>query len=191
MSFNGFRTDAAVIREPLEAIAPMAIEAALEAERMQLKSEARRRQMIELDLQQARYEASRAERRYAACDPDNRLIAAQLEKSWAATLRRMESCEARLSEVQRLRRCCEERIRAREQLERTHCHEPRLSKPIMRYRETVSLAGPWGRRIERNLGSALTTSAGKRVAEQPSNRPLRISMHKPFVRSWTRMSEPG
>ena len=28
-------------------------------------------------LQQARYEASLAERRYAACDPDNRLIAAQ------------------------------------------------------------------------------------------------------------------
>ncbi|OBP74947.1 hypothetical protein [Mesorhizobium loti] len=40
--FNGFRTDAAVIREALEAAAPMAIEAALEAERMQLKSEAGR-----------------------------------------------------------------------------------------------------------------------------------------------------
>ncbi|EHK54830.1 resolvase domain-containing protein [Mesorhizobium alhagi CCNWXJ12-2] len=102
MSFNGFRTDAAVIREALEAVAPMAIEAALEAERMQLESEARRRQMIELDLQQARYEASLAERRYAACDPENRLIAAQLEKSWEATLRRVESCEARLSEVQRV-----------------------------------------------------------------------------------------
>lgn len=66
-----------MIREALEAVAPMAIEAALEAERMQLESEARRRQMIELDLQQARYEASLAERRYAACDPENRLIAAQ------------------------------------------------------------------------------------------------------------------
>jgi hypothetical protein len=32
-------------------------------------------------LQQARYDASLAERGYAACDPDNRLIAAQLEKS--------------------------------------------------------------------------------------------------------------
>jgi hypothetical protein len=32
---------------------------------------------VELELQQARYEASLAERRYAACDPDNRLIAAQ------------------------------------------------------------------------------------------------------------------
>jgi hypothetical protein len=47
-------------------------------------------------LQQAQYEASLAERRYAACDPDNRLIAAQLEKSWEAALRRVEACQIRL-----------------------------------------------------------------------------------------------
>src|SRR4051795_12896805 len=34
--------------------------------------------------------------RYAACDPDNRLIAAQLEKSWETALRRVEACQARL-----------------------------------------------------------------------------------------------
>ena len=33
---------------------------------------------------------------YAACDPDNRLIAAQLEKNWEAALRRVEACQARL-----------------------------------------------------------------------------------------------
>jgi hypothetical protein len=32
------------------------------------------------------YDASLAERRYAACDPDNRLIAAQLEKAWETAL---------------------------------------------------------------------------------------------------------
>ncbi|MFP3605959.1 DNA-binding protein [Paraburkholderia sp. SIMBA_053] len=37
-----------------------------------------------------------AERRYAACDPDNRLIAAQLEKNWEAALRRVQACQARL-----------------------------------------------------------------------------------------------
>ena len=55
-----------------------------------------RQRIVELELQQARYEASLAERRYAACDPDNRLIAAQLEKSWEAALRRVAACEARL-----------------------------------------------------------------------------------------------
>jgi hypothetical protein len=52
--------------------------------------------ILNLELQQARYEASLAERRYAACDPDNRLIAAQLEKSWETALRRVETCEVRL-----------------------------------------------------------------------------------------------
>src|SRR5437879_7480053 len=64
-----------------------------------MQSEQRR--IVELELQQARYEASLAERRYAACDPDNRLIAAQLEKSWEATLQRVQACEARLDAVQR------------------------------------------------------------------------------------------
>ncbi|AZO18028.1 MULTISPECIES: hypothetical protein [unclassified Mesorhizobium] len=44
---QGFRTDAAVTREALDAVAPMAVEAALEAERMQLESEAQRHQMNE------------------------------------------------------------------------------------------------------------------------------------------------
>lgn len=100
MTFNGFRADAAITREALSAVTPMAIEAALEAERMHAEGRAQQRQMLELDLQQARYEAGLAERRYAACDPDNRLIAAQLEKSWEATLRRVEMCEARLTQAQ-------------------------------------------------------------------------------------------
>jgi hypothetical protein len=44
-----------------------------------MEDQGERQRMAELELQQARYEASLAERRYAACDPDNRLIAAQLE----------------------------------------------------------------------------------------------------------------
>src|SRR5262245_54814660 len=74
----------------------MAIEAAAEAERRYMETRDEQRRVIELELQQARYEAALAERRYAACDPDNRLIAAQLEKSWETALRRVEACEARL-----------------------------------------------------------------------------------------------
>src|SRR4051812_11557943 len=60
------------------------------------KAETNGQRIADLELQQARYEASLAERRYAACDPDNRLIAAQLEKSWEASLQRVKACEARL-----------------------------------------------------------------------------------------------
>jgi hypothetical protein len=54
-----------------------------------------------MELQQARYEAGLAERRYAACDPDNRLIAAQLEKNWEAALRRVRDLEARAALLER------------------------------------------------------------------------------------------
>ena len=96
MSFGGPRIDAAVAQEILVAVAPMAVEAAMDAERMRMETRDERRRLAEMDLQQARYEASLAERRYAACDPDNRLIAAQLEKNWEATLRRVAACEAHL-----------------------------------------------------------------------------------------------
>src|SRR5215211_7472516 len=99
LGFGGPRIDTAIAGEILRAVAPMAIEAALEAERMQVESQVERQRIVELDLQQARYEASLAERRYAACDPDNRLIAAQLETSWETALRRVEACEARLEAV--------------------------------------------------------------------------------------------
>ena len=95
-TFGGLRVDAAVARELLRAVEPMAIEAAMEAERRCMEGRAEQLRVVELELQQARYDASLAERRYAACDPDNRLIAAQLEKSWEGALRRVEACEARL-----------------------------------------------------------------------------------------------
>src|SRR3954471_17178010 len=97
LSFGGSRVDAAVATEVLRVVEPMAIEAALEAERMHREGQAERRRIVELDLRQALYEAGLAERRYAACDPDNRLIAAQLEKNWEDALRRVEDCRSRLA----------------------------------------------------------------------------------------------
>jgi len=97
LSFGGSRVDAAVATEIRCVVEPMAIEAALEAERMHREGQAERQRIVALDLQQALYEASLTERRYAACDPDNRLIAAQLEKNWESALRRAEGCRARLA----------------------------------------------------------------------------------------------
>src|SRR4029077_8557209 len=93
-TFGGLRVDAAIARELLRVVEPMAIEAALEGQRRYMEGRGEQQRIVELELQQAQYEASLAERRYAACDPDNRLIAAQLEKSWEAALRRVEVCQA-------------------------------------------------------------------------------------------------
>lgn len=95
MTFGGPRIDAAVARELLRAVEPLAIEAAFEAERMHRERQDSQRHILDLELQQARYEANLAERRYAACDPDNRLIAAQLEKNWEIALRRVHDLESR------------------------------------------------------------------------------------------------
>jgi hypothetical protein len=84
----------------LRAVAPMAIDAAEEAERMRRSEDSDRRKIAELELQQAKYDASLAERRYAACDPDNRLIAAQLEKAWETALQRVEHCRQQLDQMQ-------------------------------------------------------------------------------------------
>lgn len=101
LTFGAKRVDTAIAGELLLAISPLAVEAALQAEHRYMEQQREQERIVELELQQARYEASLAERRYAACDPDNRLIAAQLEKSWEVTLQRVKDCEARLATIRK------------------------------------------------------------------------------------------
>ena len=98
-SLPGKRIDETIAADMLRALTPMAIAAAEEAERMLRDEDKDRRRIAELELQQATYDASLAERRYAACDPDNRLIAAQLEKAWEAALQRVERCRQQLNRM--------------------------------------------------------------------------------------------
>ncbi|HLJ93305.1 MAG TPA: recombinase family protein [Gemmataceae bacterium] len=48
-------------------------------------------------LQRLRYAASRAERQYQQVDPENRLIAAELERRWEAALRELREAEEHLT----------------------------------------------------------------------------------------------
>ena len=99
-SFGNKRVDEAIAAEMRRVVSPMAIDAAEEARRMQNQENDELRRVGELELSQSQYDASLAERRYAACDPDNRLIAAQLEKAWEAALQRVEACQKRLDDLQ-------------------------------------------------------------------------------------------
>ena len=96
--FAAAPVDAAVAQELLKAVSPLAVDAALEAARRAMDEHAGKRRLVELEQEQARYEASLAERRYAACDPDNRLIAARLERIWEQAEQRVAAFEARLAE---------------------------------------------------------------------------------------------
>jgi hypothetical protein len=49
-----------------------------------------------LEVEQARYEARLAGRRYEAIDPDNRLVAAELEGRWNGALQKAQDLSGKL-----------------------------------------------------------------------------------------------
>ncbi len=100
IAFSNARVDAAVSAEVLGAISPLAIEAVLQSIADHEGADAARLRQMELALEQARYEAARAHRQYDAVDPDNRLVASDLERRWNEKLGEM----ARLEEEMRVAR---------------------------------------------------------------------------------------
>ena len=82
--------------EILKAVEGNAVEAALEAATRVAEQQQQRRHAWSLELEQARYEAHLAARRYEAVDPDNRLVAAELEARWNTALQAVAELEARL-----------------------------------------------------------------------------------------------
>jgi len=98
ISFGGAAVDEAVAKEVLGAIEGHAIEAALAAAEQVETQKREWRKAIERELEQARYEAKLAARRYEAVDPDQRLVAAELEARWNAALQKTREVEGKLQE---------------------------------------------------------------------------------------------
>lgn len=82
----------------MQAISGNAVEAALEAAEQMEQRRLELRQALTLELEQARYEARLAERRYEAVDPDQRLVAAELEARWNIALQKTRELEQKLQE---------------------------------------------------------------------------------------------
>ena len=99
LGFGGARVDQAVVAEVLEAIRPVGIQAALDAWDQSQDVEDEKQRALQLALEKARYEANRIERQYEATEPENRLVAAELEKRWNAALAHVADLEARVAEV--------------------------------------------------------------------------------------------
>jgi len=96
ISFGGLGSDRAVAAEILKAAEGNAVEAALEAATRVAEQQQQRRHAWSLELEQARYEAHLAARRYEAVDPDNRLVAAELEARWNVAPQTVTELHARL-----------------------------------------------------------------------------------------------
>jgi hypothetical protein len=97
LNVGGVQIDAAVAEAFLAALAPAGLEASLQAiEQFEADHETTLMQ-FRRDVERARYNAQRAERRYRAVDPENRLVARGLEAEWESALLELKTAEDELS----------------------------------------------------------------------------------------------
>jgi hypothetical protein len=97
IAFGGLRVDDAIEEALLRVVEPAAIAAAVEAEAQAASRRDQVREALVRDLEAARYSADRAFRQYDAIDPQNRLIAAELELRWNSALTRLGEIETRIA----------------------------------------------------------------------------------------------
>jgi hypothetical protein len=96
---GSLRLDRAVVRCVLNAIQPVGIEAAINVAANTRAEDDAKKASLELALERARYEANRARRQFDAVDPENRLVASELEARWNRCLAQVAELEHRLSET--------------------------------------------------------------------------------------------
>ena len=103
ISFGALRVDEAVGAEIIRLLQPLGIEAAVRAITDSEHQTAEKQRQIELALEQARYEAARSRRQYDVVDPDNRLVAGELERRWNVALAAVATLEEELETLIRQR----------------------------------------------------------------------------------------
>lgn len=101
IGFGGMRVDRHVAQEVLDRLQPLGIEAALAAMEAQTERQGDKRQQIENAFRQAQYEAGRARRQYDAVDPDNRMVASELERRWNEKLLQLRDLGVQLEDFNR------------------------------------------------------------------------------------------
>ena len=103
MNVGGQAIDAAVAEAFLAALQPAALQACLQAAEQIEQGHDAALDQHQRQVEQARYNATRAERRYRAVDPDNRLVARGLETEWNTALQQVADAEAELARRQTAR----------------------------------------------------------------------------------------
>ena len=97
VAFGGIPVDDAIAREVLRVVQPAAVEAAIVASEQAARQQDEVMAALQRDLEAARYAALRAQRQYDATDPENRLVAGELEQRWNRALHRVQELEARIA----------------------------------------------------------------------------------------------
>ena len=89
--------DAQVAAAFLDAVAPAEIDALSRARKAQHQADEALRHAEEQQIQRLRYQATLAERQFNRVDPDNRLVASELEQRWEAALTELRRAEQALA----------------------------------------------------------------------------------------------
>jgi len=105
LAFGGKLADRALETEILKIVQPRAFDAALEAEARRDHAREQLRLTRALELEQARYEANLAGRRHSQVDPENRLVASELEARWNAALTKVGDLEKSLKDSEATDEC--------------------------------------------------------------------------------------
>jgi DNA invertase Pin-like site-specific DNA recombinase len=103
--FGGVTVEQAVVEAMLEALSPLRLEAMQQASERLQAQRAEKQQHLKLELERAHYEADRCARQYHTVEPENRLVARNLEKSWNEALEQLRRLEEKWSESERARQC--------------------------------------------------------------------------------------
>lgn len=101
IGFAGQAVDQAVAKEILRVVQPAAIEAARLASAEQSRRVDEVVAALQRDLEAARYSARRAQKQYDQADPDNRLVADELERRWNQALLRVREVETQIEQHHR------------------------------------------------------------------------------------------
>ena len=96
LTIGSLRVDRAVVAQVLDTIQPAGIDAALTVMQEARHDDETKRRAVELALEKAQYEARRAQRQFDAVDPENRLVASELEQRWNHALTQVSDLEARV-----------------------------------------------------------------------------------------------
>ncbi len=94
LNVGGVAIDQAIANAFLEAVTPAAVDAMKAAVEQAHGNHNAALAQWRLEIERLRYEAEKAERRYRAVEPENRLVARGLEADWESKLRDLANAEA-------------------------------------------------------------------------------------------------
>ena len=96
ITFGGTAVDEAIRDELLRVVQPAAVKSAIMASEEESHQQDVILEALQRDLEAARYCVQRAQKQYDLTDPENRLVAQELEQRWNAALQQVTDLETRM-----------------------------------------------------------------------------------------------